>query len=262
VAPAWSYEHTRWRLLRAFAGTVLRCLWPWALWRGLRLEQRVVVGRVLVVALVGTGLGYALLVVVNAGVNVVSMWVLLTGRPFRPQLWMSLLRWGLWPFYSRPRYPVAWGLDACWVIAGLWPLVTPLAFFLLPRTLARVRRLQLLRVAAYSLPAVPVLIALTPAISHVQAIAHNVAHHGGWSWPGFLSVPAAAMDWWAGWPWAMPAVVGAWLVLWWGLAAGRYLKLPHAWIGAALLVVASGLLSVLLTLLLPGAAGGLMFDHQ
>ena len=114
------------------------------------------------------------------------------------------------------------------VLLGVWMwLLVPISFVMLPvsRRRAKVRWAHLARVTAYSTFALSV----PPGGSLVLAGI-------GFAWPGGQSAMFLGAHL------LLRLVPISVLVLWWGVATGRYLRLSHSWLVAGLLGLLCGLL--------------------
>jgi hypothetical protein len=140
------------------------------------------------------------------------------------------------------------------VLALMIQCVTPFTFVLLPQTLRRARVLpgHLVRIGAWSLVAIPLLLAVYPLL---QLIVQTIAWlSGSTTWDSYygsgFDVTSELLV--HAYPWIELALFSGWVLLWYGLAAGRYLKLSTPWLVAASMFVISLLASLLVCLLLPG----------
>ncbi len=132
--------------------------------------------------------------------------------------------------------------------------VTPFTFVLLPQTLRKARVLpgHLVRIGAWSFVAVPLLLAVYPFL---QLIIQIIAWlNGSTAWQSYYGsgFDSATEDLVHAYPWIELALFTGWVLLWYGLAAGRYLKLRTPWLVAASMLTIALLASLLVCILLPG----------
>lgn len=265
--PAWSVEHAPPglpTLIPAALRSATVALQPWALWRSLTLSMPVVPRRL--AGMLGVWAGAMYLFAVAAMMAAVclevsadrayraalaassprgavllpslgyadSCLVTLFNEPWRwlaPHLSLSLYFPALGGWGRIPAAPV--------VMIGLLVLAMPATLATLPGSLrrAKVRGRHLLRLSAYWLVWLPVL-TMIPALGES---AHRQAHY--WSWTfrspgaaggappgGWRRSLAAALDWYGRHDDAMAVCsLAGILLIFWGVAAKRYLHLPHAW---------------------------------
>ena len=265
-----NFEHARRDMARAFLRTFWAALRPWALWRSVRMEHVIVWSRLAPFATAGF-----VLVATPAALALTRCgWLYneaetLMNKPYTPIIdWSDFFVFGqlaTWPPDSW-NYRTGWswknpyGIPAApWCAVGLLAFcLMPAAFLLLPITFrrARVRRRHLFRVGAYAAVSLPLALAAPVFLATLAGIAVNAAAaaQGKRFWLEGLGV------WWDHHRWVPGLVcVGLWMGLWWTLAAGRYLRLPHApAIGAAMTVLAI-LLAIGLIAAVPGGATWLVW---
>jgi len=266
--PRWSFEHACSCLPLKFLRTILVALWPFKLWRDLRMAHPVRSRRLLVLVAIGVPLVHVLFIIAPLGTSLLDHaasaastnagWadeleiVIQNAWPYSDGLADSLLgvrtsARGL-PTVVRPWAAVVW----LW-----WVLMAPM-FLFLPTTLrrCRVRRAHLLRVGAYSLVfgagAVLLLTCATRAItSGLRGLVVWRARLG--MGPDAWWLRDISWDLWRWSVWVSPLLCAGTLGGFWGLAASRYLKLPRPWAIAGVLALIAGLTAVLLLSLWPGA---------
>jgi hypothetical protein len=264
--PRWFVEmaevgRRRW----AAVGTAWRSIMPWMFWRKVRMEYPIRLIRALAVALLISASCYLLMVVIS------QLTLELNSGATR---WGAILEYlrvsGFWlPFsgdkdwiyiYYLPNGTLAaansWKitsidqvLSATDLLVLIAAILMPMTFRLLPVTLRRckVRKEHLIRIALYTTPWVllwvgPLMIALGACLDRVT-----------WVW-NYTSTPGLNMYWVSGMIQDRSAAVvapvcGFWLLLAWGFACSRYLRLPRPWVVAAALVLISTLASILFVLL-------------
>lgn len=250
-------------LWRALLITTRRALAPWGFWRWVVLEYRPRLSRMVAGAAAGVALVQASLMAVVAA-QCVLQWLVdtLTGRG---QRWNPNMIVGWWS--NTVRFAMPWELAYVrddtvrpLLVLGLMVLaVMPAAFLLLPFTLrrARVRSMHLVRVGAWSLVGVPMILGLIAlALLGLELI----------SWlTGYLMprqsiyiptraeeiIGAIAEPFINGLDRIFPSALLAWTVVWWGFAVGRYLKLPRPWLVTGVMALLSVLLAAALGFLIP-----------
>lgn len=221
VAPAWSFEHGRDRLLPCWFATVGRTLVPSEFWSRLRLGARLRYGRLALIALplllagcaitmaCGARWGYLLWSEYNApGASTRALW-----RPppsFSAFKWLgepgdSMLTMGLMPWRR-----ILWEgsiLDGLPTFAVIWAMLVPLQFLVLGQSLsrARCRRVHLARGWAYQWAGVIMLVG-TVLISRVWA---------PWTPRSGISGLFAG------------GVLAAWMAWYWCEFTRAYLRLPR-----------------------------------
>ncbi len=249
------FEHARRSLARSFAFTVLRSLRPWSFWRWLQMEHWIVPGRLALGAAAGAAMVHLIGVALYLLVRVFCY-------PLTPTWSGSGLGYFWWyqlllPFGSRH---IGWNAAVGWsTLGGLLSrlpitgvaalamlLLMPASFLVLQQTLraSRVRKAHLLRVMAYSLVGWPIV---------------GVSSHFAVYLIDLIASPAARsyLYWGPPWSWLgpveylfVPTMTCAWLVIWWGVASSRYLKLPRPWLTVTILMLVSVLATVLICVLL------------
>lgn len=229
----WSFEHAASKLPRRFALTTAVALAPWALWSKLRLEQPIrplrlvmmVIGWLLLTHL---ALGAAQAIVTYQG-------MLASGLTRAPVEAMAMsIEPLLWPYPSRYWSGLTWGglhLESPVTAAmAVWLLVValaPLTLLLMPDSFrqARVRRIHIVRGAAYSAAALPVAAAVWAFLCLWSGLSLNIWIWSGWEYQSVLGAVIIAL-------WAV------WVIVFWWIFARRYLRLPHgALIGATALAM-------------------------
>ncbi len=246
---------------RALLTTAFCCLRPRSFWRWVRMESEVNPGRVMV----GAGVSGLLWFVVAGVIGWVVMFTLGvfqgTWRMEPEHLWELLVAsvspWNEWDSYG-PRLFGTRGLGKAFVftvVAALLAALMPAAFLLLPDTLkrAKVRRVHLVRIAGWSWVPLPLLSQVWMWAPQALFEADNLLFASRWppysegliswdlmSWLGEVRGPT------------LLCVFAVWLVAFWGVACGRYLKLPRPFVISLVMCVVAGLVAVLVALVLPG----------
>ncbi len=244
------FEHCATRRLANFRHTLVRSLRPWSFWRWVRMEHDIDLRRAWFVGIMGAGITHAAVsAILMLGILAVLFIIWLAER----QWWWYEAQWATiqvaWPL----GWADNWGLDAVLSPVGvaiiLWPLAVPLGYCFLGETFrrARVRGVHLWRITAYTLPALPLLLG-------VQTLIITIA----WG----IDVLGVWLTWWdeltaSGWL-AVYLGIGLWLLLCWGHATQRYLRLPNPWLVAFVMVFMGGLAASTAYISLI-AWGGMMF---
>jgi hypothetical protein len=222
------FETVRRGYARAFFNTWWRAIRPWRLWAWAQMQFPLHPRRLAVFAVLTLGLEWVIGSLSLFAILMVSM------RGWGPYLSTAreILPVAIWPVCSGES---SWPhVDDCfppWIISTLtWILLTPFAFRLVPQTLrkAKVRRIHIVRVAAYSLLGLPLLV-YSVALIHLGLMRFGL---GVWDrdWTNSL--------------WLHLALCGAWLFACWQSAAKHYLRLEHPRAVAAALITLSGLLVI------------------
>jgi hypothetical protein len=242
------FEHALDGLAKSFILTWWKSLRPWSLWDWLRMEYHVVWPRLRWF----TALTFAL--------NIAAMIVLVIFAKARLDSfvgwWVFNTAWSdEWRFrdLTDPSLlilrSVNYDTPAPWLIVSvLAVMAAPLSFLLLPATLrrARVRGIHIRRIWAYGLAWLPIVLLMPPLLVILAAIATVTNSH--YSGPGYF---LAGLGVWLYHNRFAPGLLclELWLALWWGTAAGRYLRLPHGlaiglFIAALSLLIAIGLVAI------------------
>lgn len=230
--PAWSYEHGRLLSLGRWFRTGARavCLFP--LWRGLRLETAVIplkLAAMLVLAVVGVAaiafggawLSYGLARVLDISHPLADLLL------FLGDWWIA----AVWLFD---------GLREWWWLAvgAAWCLFMPLAYQLLPGTLrrAKVRKVHILRVAAYAVLGALVLVCVRALLVWcVLCFESYMWDSSTWERTTLGVVVEQTIRWRT-----FGCGLICWFIAFWWVATARYLRLPHAGAVALLMVLLSG----------------------
>jgi hypothetical protein len=250
--PHWCVECrvASWRFPLQMTGSILRTKWPWLMWRRIRMSHELSPGRLaayLVTSLAMLYLvfalshGWAVWHSWNTQVNAVSM-------PATPTTagWPVFAQAAVFPWSSRSigtftttggwrganTYPYTAPL---WHFRGRWKwLVLPLmhlilihpccgvAFIALPisRRKAKVRWRHIVRIVIYG-TALAILLAILQVIATALQATQTIGHR--WVWRASELAP-----------WLF---VGH-LIVWWCLAASRYLRMEHGWgVGIAAVII-------------------------
>jgi hypothetical protein len=239
------FEHAGVRVGRSFRYTLWRSLRPWSFWRWVRIEHEVVADRLAVFAVLGPIVAYLIGALGVAVVGSLARLVLVmfeviyiwSGAGFTDLL-LGCFVPGPWPFaQSEHLWAIVYGG------AMLALVIAPGVLFVLGDSLrsARVRRINLLRVWAYSLLVVGLMHAVTVACLTAATLVF-IAFFGhllhGNPDPVAMTVLRAAS--WTIYqsPWLGAAVGVLWLFVGLRAAARSYLRLPHAGgIAAAAVVI-------------------------
>jgi hypothetical protein len=257
------FERARNRLVAAFFTTWLRALRPRRFWSWIRMEHPTRAGRMALVVAIGVALVAA---IAAAFVAAITPWLELMARFLPPRyyqttgwsdiFWNSRLVGGDLYFTKRGN-----GDPAPWVVIAVGAaLCMPLAFVLLPVTLrrARVRRGHIVRVWAYGLIWLPLVLA-APALVFAlvpMGVMLDVRLHGAGYWCRGLGVWLYRFS-------SLPglACAAAWIFLWWKAAAGRYMRLPRPALIAGAMLLLTILLVVGVLTVIPGGAMWLVWDE-
>jgi hypothetical protein len=243
---------------RAMLWSIWYATWCWPLWTRLAMHHPIRRGRILLFALAICLAWYCIAALpwfcVSNASEAYNIIVSGTGN-------VSITRWRMNDFRFDALTPLSIGgdryrydkaLGSSWVVMYLlqWAFM-PLTFLLLPYSLrqAKVQRRHLLRGAGYSIAW------MVPPLFIVSVFWHI----GDWlfDWNGPLAQydtiwNSLTKDW-------MIVVVCAVLAsIWWAVFAGRYLKLPRAWLIGLLLGLVSTLTAFLIALV--GSRGYMLWD--
>jgi hypothetical protein len=242
-------------LARTFFITARRALRPRRFWNWVRMEHPPNLFRMWTGAIVGCLTLYVPLAMVWAVVLAVFQYLpLLLDKPlvyYRFDLFKRLtsnFQHALLPgeqsfYFSGPLKPL-------WIYAVLGAFVTfltPLCFLCLPDTLraAKVRRMHLVRITAWSTLAIPLLLqSLHSSFQVLQPAEYLFRPYQQGSVLNFARSHESRI---------FVGLVLLWLLGWWFFACRDYLKLPKAIAIAASMIVMALLFSILLTLFIPGA---------
>jgi hypothetical protein len=271
VAEEVFFEVSERRKFLALRTTLRRGLLPWEFWRWVRMEMPLrparLVTRALGALLSLYGIGFVAAVAALWVVRMLAV-VALTGRVrFAGGVQRHFMHDALqtaMPFWDHGTLGPAFLVDYTslgtlsktyvFVCTGLeLVLVAPLCFFLLPVTLrrAKVRKVHLLRIAAWSMVVPPLLLQVVTSLVSVAdgalLLVYSLVGSNAWS------TPHAVM----GWSWENRGGVflmgtALWVWAWWSAACRYYLKLPRARGVAFAMVLIGALLAVCIALLTPG----------
>jgi hypothetical protein len=258
------FEVSRYHPAHSLVTTTALAVRPWKFWRWVVLEYPPRVGR-MVVGAIG-----AALVVESASLAVAAI---LVAIPWCVDRLKGASRWYvIWPLrggvdrwleFLTPWMP-DWGdqgvVKSFLILALLNQAVMPFTFFLLPQTLrrAKVRRVHLLRIGVWSLVGAPL------AVGAVQFL-HLVMDLLTWlcglvmprSSPYTYSPAEEFLSDLSGLlrdhqDVLLLAAIGGWTFVWWGCAAGRYLKLERPWLVTLVMGAIAFLGSLVAGIFLPG----------
>lgn len=196
------------------------------------------------VAAIGVLTAYGTLVIVETVLSLIHTSVVFQGQRRIGLGHVSrALRWSLLPDPQRWRGQSWQGADPRTLAPILMIFLMPLSFLLFPRTFARarVRRVHILRIFAYSLIPAPLIFGCLGLINRIHAVAWELSVNQGWTrrslpWP--ITRHLRLLN---DWPWTLSVIIGAFLAAWWMVAARDYLRLPRAWALALSAAVAAGL---------------------
>lgn len=245
------FEHAQLRRPASFILTWWKSARPWSLWSWLRMQHRIVPVRIAGFAALGFTLTHLLLILTSIAVALAMR----IGVGFAPRrMWLretvaSAAADAAYPLgaewhYSSSLNSISQFIAPMELIALLTFLIVPLTFSLLPITLrrARVRRAHLARIWAYALVWMPLAFGAPVLLKQTLTLADFIVRFAGRTWPWF----SIALDQvYRNSSWFTLAAAGIWCVLWWSLAARRYLRLPHA---PAIGLVMTALAMLLVTL--------------
>lgn len=268
--PRWSFEHVIRRRPLALVRTLLVALRPAKLWRELTMAHPIRPARLAGLLVLGVPVLHLSLAALVFGVAYLNHQVLTATGPRWPMGAADWLRLAIdiaWPYsddVSRILFTGrvgSSGLGLVYPWAGLvwaWWLAVAPTFVLLPTTLrrCRVKRSHLARIGVYSLVlatlAVP---AGTCSGGFLKEVASSTLTH-------IERLTGAAVDydlhyelWHFVDRWSKAAAIPfcfASIFVFWGFAAGRYLKLPRPWLIAFALTLLAGLVATALLALWPG----------
>jgi hypothetical protein len=257
------FEAAQDHLGRALLLTTRRALRPWLFWRWVVLEYRPRPGRTLVGVLAGFVLVQASLLAV-IGAVVVLQWLVDAvsghGQRWNPYVmntwWWQVVRFAMpWEF-AYAHYDTTGPLLSLGLMVQA---VMPSTFVLLPWTLrrAKVRSGHLVRVGLWSFVGVPMVLGLVELLifgldltnwvfSYITPRRSPFVFTRAEEIIGALLSPLLTeLDR------VFPTALLAWTVLWWGFAAGRYLKLPRPWLLAGVMGALAVLEAMVLGFLIP-----------
>ncbi len=232
LTPRWSFEHTNVRLIRCFCSTVMRTLGPGTFWKRMRVESPVRPWRLLVLGL-GTLLLVHLLIALMWGA-VGYYWATkgyaLGWLPGVVEPYNTMWSFAIWPYKAGDSFNMSATTIAPFTIF-VWGLATAVPFLLLGRSmrLAKVRRRHLIRGWACFVPTACMAL-LVPAVfiavmgSALQTWLSPNLTWRFYTWGVVLALPVALWYWW-----------------WWRAFVGSYLRLRHAGLTSALMLIVSGL---------------------
>ncbi|MFO0835420.1 MAG: hypothetical protein U0638_10635 [Phycisphaerales bacterium] len=272
LPPPWSYEHARSRLSFKSFRTILVSLWPPKFWRDLRMSHPIHAHRLAILVAIGVPLVHMLVVTLPLATSFVDH--ALRPTPTAPG-WadeLAIIVGNCWPYsdslsdYVLQPSRARWGIPTImkpWpILIWLWWLLMIPVFLLLPITLrrCRVRKTHLVRIGAYSLVfaagAIPLLTCTSRNIA--SGLRGLAAWHGRTGLgPDEQTCYSLLEALWHGSVVLSPLLCFAMLVVFWGIVASRYLRLPRPWFVSAVLTLLSALVAILLLSLLPGKLGRL-----
>lgn len=248
--PAWSFEHTRSRLLPRAVRTWVGTFFPFAFWSGLRLEHPVRPWRLAMFLVAHLVMGHAVL----AGL---AAWNLHTR--VGSFAWFTDLIDGTMSYHAQeallalllPAYHIAtktaYSPYVLCVSAGVltWAVLCPAGYLLLGDTFARakVRFRHLFRAGVYGFSLPLQIIVLWLGVR----IVHYMLQWGGGRVMGVT--PATLVAWLASATFWAPYVMLAWVPWWWWNVTHRYLRLDQPRLVTILMLVMAGLASAIAVVL-------------
>ncbi len=257
--PSWFVEFAEWRrIFRASILTGLMSAMPWIFWRRVRMEHPIRWARLLCTVSV---LIFSAIILTHLASQdrspIVAELLNLVLDQFDGQTFMGITlepSFGvrlntralhqMWP-YGIPS--ITQFLSTTDVVVLLSGVLMPAMFLLLPVTLrqCRVRPSHVLRVMLYVTPWI--MLVSNPLMSVVARVLNALNWKFGGSLPIDLGWIVTTFD-------ERLAIVvipacGVWLLLGWGFACARYLRLPRPWAVAASLAAISTMASVLIVII-------------
>lgn len=257
------FEHARRRVWSCLLLTAWRALRPRSFWVWVRMEHPIrwrrlavgAIGGMLIVHAAAAGLAMGLWLTADAYYRFVAP----PDPPIQRQVRLSLSRptgrfaQALWPVRRGARGEMsAEDLYSSWAaVSVLIVVLMPIAFLALPHTLrrAKARRAHLLRIAAYSIIALPLVLALPGVIDAMVQFGDSAGFIPGGSRIARLNRFLYSR----GKLWVFVTVL-AWLWVWWCFASRRYLRLPQPYIAATAAAMVAGSAAFTAGLMLPGLA--------
>lgn len=257
--PGWFAENPKRFAPVVLARTWRRALRPRRFWRSIEVVMRVNRGRVLLFALLAVLCSYGLAAVAGGLWEVLFRQRVFGGppRPAGASFWMLVDWQSVAVAAAVPvRQQVEWlppPLAHCTVLVAAWMLLMPLPFLALRETFMRlrVRPVHLLRIWAYSLAALPLMVL---GLAAVRFAAQWVSGLIGYGYAGGYSAMTWSLCSTLGRnEWPVVAIAGIWLAVFWGRAASGYLRLPNTKAVVALMLVASFLAALAIAAYYPGS---------
>jgi hypothetical protein len=256
MLPAWFAENLKRWALPVLIGTWRRALRPMRFWDQVRVIMQIRRGRLVMFAAIAILMSYASMAVARGAWEVWFVQGMRIPRGTAISLWLdwkAALYAAAFPVGTAAR---AWDLPphshfAVLVLA--WMLFMPLPFLVLRQTFMRlrVRPVHLLRMWAYSLAALPLLLA-GAGLVHLGAtwLRASIGYTQGGSLYIFVyRVTSIAFQS----DWVIVLFAGLWLVAFWGRGVRDYLRLPNARAVVSLMLLAAFLAALAVASYYPGS---------
>lgn len=252
--PHWFAENPRRWAVLVMVSTWRRALRPRRLWEGVQVTMPIDRGRLVMFAAISMLAAY----VVAGGMSAWSSyafggWGLVIGGTAQPRAVQAALA-AVFPFRFG-LYADARAVGVVTLLALVWMLLMPMPFLVLRDSFSRirVRRVHLLRIGAYSLAPLPLIMLALALLRHsAMWVSTSI---GLWT-----NDPALYWTWWRAThsivnaDWFALFIVAAWLAVFWLRALRRYLRLPNAGAVVAMMMLASLLAAVAIVAYLPGSS--------
>ena len=246
--PRWWLEASMRFRPTTLVRTWARVLRPWRFWRNVRMEFPIRPRRLVVFTLMA-------LVLAHCAAAVAAVWSAMylgqlsftgTIAIFHADEYADVLRLAIAPGLDRPWYedgfPGAWG----WLMFA-WMLLISSAFGLLGDSfrLANVRKVHLVRGAAYSLTILPLILAFEMLCDAIRRTGWST----GWIWslPDFIQQVVTHRG-----PIGL-LVIAIWSAIYWHTFIRRYLHMPHAIVIVPLMLITALLAALAIVAYFPGA---------
>lgn len=262
------FEHAGRRLATSLLLTTWRALRPRRFWTWVRMEHIVRPARMAHGAWAGAVLVYlaaAAVVFVLCSAQLLVLWMAgyLNGVPSEFAPWA--LKTALWPLRHDEYVPWSlmgrgplhsWGVVSLVAVAAM-----PVVFLVLPDTLrqAKVRKIHLVRIGAYSLVGLPLVMAAGTAVHLILQVLRwsfgwQARYDGGeWLWDLDRAIMGHGR-------FSALVLVCLWLALWWGRAASLYLRLPRPYACTAAVLAIAALLTLIVGFVIPGLGAAVFFE--
>ncbi len=244
LAPKWFVEIGHGRLILQSLRTTFHSLFPWKFWRMVQMGFPQHFGRAIAcmfIGFVGIWLSVCL---------IGAMWTILFDSLASQYPWATRLVDSLYTRPFRTLIEIFWPEESGF-LSTPWQMTTyiacfamPIAMQLAPDTLrrAKVLKAHLFRIAIYCVAPV-LLTGAIPGVCRALWWLYEIEVRGKSYWWGgsdFMHKHAF---------WVRPSIAFLAIVMTWGFACSRYLKLPRPWLVAGLLGMVSVLAGALITIL-------------
>lgn len=246
-APRWFVELGTDKLILNSLRTTVRSLLPWKFWRAVQMELPRNHCRAIAAVIIGFVAIWISLAICGAARIVVFE---LTSNPYRQNLAIRFIDEMNWrPLHAMVRLlsPANIGL---WGSGWLWGTYiayacAPFSLLLAPRTLHKARVLpgHVVRIVIYSMAPMLVLVTIPSVVRSVWWMIQVIGFGYYYSSDGAKFI--FDNNWWL-----RPSLAFIAIVLTWGFACSRYLKLPHPWLVAAAIGAISTLIGAVVTVLM------------